>query len=352
MDIADADTRGNRGDRRSRRARRLRRLGRTSPVLGAAMAVGFLTTSCAPFVALNGVPNCNITPGDSVWRTNVTKQAKNPSSDTWLGNLGLSTGVHPDFGTVWDGAPNGIPYTVVDSTTPRGRITFDLDDSDTNVLYPEPATPNIEGGPNGTGDRHILMVDKDACRLYELWDAWPSASGWTAGSGATWDMTSNAMRTDGATSADAAGLQILPGLVRYEELAAAQQNDTAINHAIRITFPKLQKGYDWPASHNAGATTSTAYPKLGDWLRLKSTVDPMSFDPYIRPIVRALQTYGAIIADNGSAFYISGAPDPRFDDDKLGLLSGLKGNMFEFIDTANPSPIQVATGSYQSSEPN
>jgi hypothetical protein len=282
----------------------------------------------------------------------VTNQAVlAASSNTWISTLGSTRGVHPDFGTVWDGAPNGIPYTVVDSSTPRGRIAFDYPDSDTTVQYPLPADPNIEGGASGTGDRHILMVDKDACRLYELWDAHPSPSGWTAGSGATWDMTSNAMRTDGNTSADAAGLQILPGLVRWEELDAAQKNDTAINHAIRITFPTLQIGYKWPASHEAASSTSTSYPHLGDWLRLKSTVDPMAFDPYIRPIVRALQTYGAIIADNGSAFYISGAPDPRFDDSKLSLLSGVKGSMFEFIDIAHPTPIKVANNSYQTSEP-
>jgi hypothetical protein len=333
---------------RSGRARRLRRLRRSSPIVGAAVALGFLTSSCAPFVALNGVPNCNITPSDSVWRTKVTNQAVNPSSATWINSVGPTKSLHADFGTVWNGAPNGIPYTVVDHTTPRGHIAFDFDDSD-DVLYPLPANPNIEGGPTGDGDRHILMVDKDACRLYELWNAFPSSSGWTAGSGATWDMTSNAMRTAGATSADAAGLQILPGLVRWEELNAGE-----INHAIRITFPLLQQGYAWPASHNAGATTSTAYPHLGDWLRLKSSVDPNAFDPYVRPIIVALKTYGAIIADNSGpngAFFISGAPDPRFDDNELSTLGAIKGSMWEFIDTAHPTPIKVADNSYQTSEP-
>jgi hypothetical protein len=336
---------------------RTTRLKRLSPIIGAAAVLGFLSTGCVPFVALNGVTNCNITPTDSVWRTNVTNQAVHPSSATWIASVGATKSLHADFGTVWDGAPNGIPYTVVDSSTPRGHIAFDFADSDTSALYPLPSNPNIEGGPNGDGDRHILMVDKDACRLYELWDAHPTAttSGWTAGSGATWDMTSNAMRTNGSTSADAAGLQILPGLVRWEELDYAQKNHTQINHAIRITFPTLQQGFVWPASHNAGASTSTAYPHLGDWLRLKSTVDPSAYDPYVQPIIIALKTYGAIIADNSGpngAFFISGAPDPRFDDDKLSLLSSIKGSMWEFIDAAHPNPIKVANNSYQTAFPN
>ncbi len=322
---------------------RRRRVLRAAPVAAAAAAVSLISTSCAVFVGIPGV-GCALTPANSFWRADVSALPVHSSSTTWINSIGPTRGAKADFGAgLWDGGPIGIPYDVVSGTAAKQRLTFDYAEDSDDVPYPIPNPPHVEGGAASTGDRHVIMIDKDNCRLYETWSTYPGPNGWTsgvtAGSGATWDMKSNAMRTAGFTSADAAGLQILPGLVRYEELSAGQ-----ILHAIRMTVPTTQRAYVWPASHQAGSTTSTNYPPMGAWLRVKASVDPNRFDPYIRPIIVALKKYGAVIADNGSAFYFSGAPDDRFDNDKLALLSALKGSDFEFV---NASSLQVAPGSYQ-----
>jgi len=217
-------------------------------------------------------------------------------------------------------------------------VTFDYADESDPGGYPVPANPLIEGGNGSTGDRHILMIEKDACKLYELYSAYPNANGtWQAGSGIIMDMRSNAMRTAGWTSADAAGLPIAPGLVQYDEVASG-----VVQHAIRMTVPGTQGAYVWPASHVAGSDAA-AMP-MGTWLRLKASVNETLFDPAIRPIIVALKTHGAVIADNGSAWYMTGAPDPRWDNDKLATLSAIKGSDFQIVDA---SSLQVAPNSYQ-----
>jgi hypothetical protein len=263
-----------------------------------------------------------------------------PSSSTWIASIGSTRSLKADFGSgLWNGGPIGIPYNIVPGDQPKVSVSFEYAGESDPGGYPIPPNPYIEGGPNSTGDRHILMVDKDNCRLYELYAAYPNGDGtWRAGSGAIWDMRSNAMRPAGWTSADAAGLQILPGLVRYDEVEAGQ-----VLHAIRITVPTTHRSYVWPASHHAGSTSSTAYPPMGAWLRLKASVNPDNYDPYVRPIIIALKTYGAVIADNGSAFYLSGVPDDRWDNDKLRALAAIKGSDFEFIDA---SSLRVQPGSY------
>jgi hypothetical protein len=183
------------------------------------------------------------------------------------------------------------------------------------------------------------MVDKDACRLYELYAAEPTAGGWDAGSGATWDMRSNAMRPNGWTSADAAGLPILPGLVRYEEVEADD-----VHHAIRMTVPVTASTFVWPASHQAGSAGSSYLP-MGAWIRLRADFDENLVAPQARPIIRALKTYGGVIADNGSAWYMTGAPDERWDNDQLQTLGVVKGRDFKVVDA---SSMKVADGSYES----
>ncbi|MBI2704191.1 MAG: hypothetical protein HYX32_02705 [Actinobacteria bacterium] len=286
--------------------------------------------------------NCAITPTSAFWRADVSGLPVHPNSANWIANSGQTAGsggsrsLKADFGSgLWNGEKIGIPYNVADSSTPRYNLTFDIADESDQVPYPIPGNPNIEGG----GDRHILTVEKDTCRLYETWDTRLNNGQWEAGSGATWSMTSNAMRPDTWTSADAAGLQILPGLVRWEEW-----NSGVIPHAIRITIPHTQRAYDWPASHQAGDTTSSNTPKMGAWMRLKSTVNPDNYDPYLRPIIVALKTYGAVVADNGSPFYMSGAPDERWDNEKLQLLSAIRGSDFEYVNTTS---LKVANNSYQ-----
>ena len=207
---------------------------------------------------------------------------------------------------MWDGGPIGIPYTTVPGTQPKVPVSFDYADESDPGPYPIPPDAPIEGGPSSTGDRHVLVVDRDACRLWELYSAYPQNGGssWTAGSGATWDLNSNAMRPLGWTSGDAAGLPILPGLVRYDEVAAGE-----IDHVIRFTAPKTANAYVWPASHKAGSGGSSD-PPMGAWFRLKASYDISGFSAPNQVILRALKKHGMVLADNGSPFYMSGAPDP------------------------------------------
>jgi hypothetical protein len=236
--------------------------------------------------------------------------------------IGLSTGLHPDFS---DQGGYGIPINVVGPSTPRHTVSFNYADESDPGPYPIPANPKVEGG----SDRHILSWDTSACYLYEIFDAQLTASGWTGGSGAIWNLRSNALRPAGWTSADAAGLPILPGLVRYEEVAAGQ-----IAHAIRFTTPYTAKSYVYPARHQAGCSNnSRCLPPMGLRVRLKAAVDISGYSPANRVILTAMKQYGLILADNGSAWYITGAPDSRWNDDDLHDLGGIKGSDFEAVDT-------------------
>ena len=248
-----------------------------------------------------------------------------------MASIGTSVGLHPDFGTVWNGAPNGIPFTSVPGTQQRVPVSFTYADESDPGPYPIPSDAPIEGGPNSSGDRHVLVVDRDNCVLYEMYDAHPTADGsWNAGSGAVFPLTSDALRPRGWTSADAAGLPILPGLVRYDEVSAG-----SIDHALRFTAVNTQRAYVWPARHFASSNTSTSVPPMGTRLRLKASVDISRFSPANQVILRALQQYGMILADNGSNLYVSGAPDPRWDDSDLGNLRQIIGNNLEVVDASS-----------------
>jgi hypothetical protein len=253
------------------------------------------------------------------------------NSDLYVDTIGRDENVHPDFGAAWEGMPIGIPYMVVDSSQAKTEVTFDYADESDGGPYPIPDDPLIEGGPDGDGDRHILIVDKDTCTLHELFYALPQDDGtWTAGSGAIFDLTSNALRPDGWTSADAAGLPILPGLVRYEEVRAGE-----INHALRFTAPQTRQAYVWPARHYASDLTDENYPPLGQRFRLKADYDISGFSPHVQVILIALKKYGMILADNGSSWFISGAPDERWDNDSLRELKQLQGSDFEAVDVSS-----------------
>ena len=278
---------------------------------------------------LPGAPNCSIFPTTNVWNVRIDGRAVDPNSAALIGTIGIGKGLHMDFGSF---AGYGIPYQVVTSTTPRSTVTFQYDDESDHVGYPIPATPLIEGaGPptSTSGDRHILMVDRDACQLYELFAAHKSGSQWYAGSGAWWDLRSNALRPDGWTSADAAGLPILPGLVRYDEVAVGK-----IQHALRFTTDRTRTSYIYPARHQAGDYTGPAFPPMGLRIRLKASYDTSVFSPQARPIAEALKRYGMILADNGSDWYISGASHPSFDDDQMHELDDITGADLEVVDTA------------------
>jgi hypothetical protein len=275
--------------------------------------------------------SCPVLPADNIWNTSVDTLPVDKNSDLYVDTIGRDTNAHPDFGSEWEGTPIGIPYIVVDGTQAKVEVSFDYADESDQEPYPIPENAPIEGGPDGDGDRHILIVDKDTCTLYELFYAVPQDDGtWAAGSGAIFDLTSNALRPDAWTSADAAGLPILLGLVRYDEVASG-----AINHALRFTAPETRNTYVWPARHQASDLTDENYPPLGQRFRLKADYDISGFSPDVQVILTALKTYGMMLADNGSSWFISGSSDERWDNDILGELKQLTGDNFEAVDVSS-----------------
>ena len=278
------------------------------------------------------IAGCPIFPADNVWNTPIDHLPVDPRSSAYITTIGATTGLHPDFGTIWQGAPIGIPYTIVPGNQPKVSITFSYDDESDPGPYPIPPDAAIEGGDESTGDRHVLVLDRDNCMLYETFDSWPQPNGsWNAGSGAVFDLYSNDLRQSGWTSADAAGLPILPGLVRYDEVASGE-----ITHALRFTAPQTRKLFIWPARHYASTLTGTNYPPMGQRFRLKASIDISQFPPEVQVILRALKKYGMILADNGSPWFLSGAPDLRWDDDILvNQLKLVKGSQFEAVDESS-----------------
>jgi hypothetical protein len=267
-------------------------------------------------------------PSDNPWNVDVSAAAVDPNSSALIASCGNS-GLHPDFGTVWDGAPNGIPYVVVSGTEGKVPVSFMYTSESDPGPYPLPPGAPIEGGPSSSGDRHVLVVDRDNWKLYELFDAHPVNGGerWTAGSGAVFDLASNALRPAGWTSADAAGLPIFPGLVRYDE--AVEQSE--IRHALRFTCPRTRRAYVAPATHWASSSTDASLPPMGMRVRLRADFDVSTYPSEVRVILRAMQRYGMLLADNGSGWYVSGAPDPRWSDDKLATLSHVRSSDFQVV---------------------
>jgi hypothetical protein len=264
-------------------------------------------------------------PTTNVWNKRVDSLPVRSDSAALIAFMGSTVGLHPDFGTF---AGYGIPVNPVGSSTARSTVSFQWPGESDPGPYPIPASPKIEGNGAG-GDRHLLMVDPAACQLWELYAASHGSAGWTAGSGAIWSLKSNALRPDGWTSADAAGLPIYPGLARHDEVAAG-----VIAHALRFTVPTTRIGVHlYPARHDAGSSNNASAPPMGLRLRLKANVDISHYGPQSRVILTALKRYGMILADNGTGYYISGAPDPGWDDDELHALGGIKGSMFEVVNT-------------------
>jgi hypothetical protein len=308
---------------------------RTSLATTVLMALS-LTVGVAPRPASGESPDaagCAVFPVDNIWNVPVDGLPVEFDSDAYIATIGADVGVHPDFGTVWVGAPIGIPWVAVPGDQPEVSVQFLYDDESDPGPYPIPPEAPIEGGPDSTGDRHVLVLERTTCTLYELFYAFPQDGGawWTAGSGAVFDLDSNALRPETWTSADAAGLPILPGLVRYEEVVAGQ-----IRHAIRFTAPQTRRDYVWPARHYASSLTGSEYPPMGQRFRLRADFDVSMFSPQVQTILRALKKYGMMLADNGSAWYLSGTPDPRWDDETLvGELSQVKGSDFEAVDVSS-----------------
>ena len=267
-------------------------------------------------------------PADNIWHADVSGLPVHPKSSQYVSSIGSNAQAKADFGAgLWNGGPIGIPYNVVGAGQPTTAVTFGYDEDSDHVPYPIPANPSIEGGPNSNGDRHVLIVDNSSCTLYELYATYPNGNGtWHAGSGAVWNLTSNALRTDGYTSGDAAGLPILPGLVRYDEVASGR-----IDHAIRVTVPASDRSHLWPARHDAGSANSNL-PPMGLRLRLKAQFDVSPYPHDDQVILQAMKTYGVIVADNGSPWYMTGVPDERWNNDVLQQLRNVRGSDFEAVD--------------------
>jgi len=275
------------------------------------------------------IGNCPVFPGDNVWNTPVDTLPVDPLSAQYITQIGSGSHLHPDFGSgTYNGHRMGIPFNVVPGTTPKYSVTFTwLGESDAGP-YPIPANPLIEDG----SDAHLLVVDQDDCKLYELYSVTAPANGkgWQAGSGAIFDLRKNDLRTAGYTSADAAGLPMVPGLVRYEEVQAGH-----IDHALRFTVNNSKAGFVWPARHDAPYNTNSKSPVMGLRLRLKASYNISGYPADVQVILTALKKYGMIVADNGSSWYISGTSDDRWNNDSLSNISGVGGSNFEVVDESS-----------------
>jgi len=284
-----------------------------------ATVVGLTAAAPAP----PRLADCPVFPASNPWNQRVDKLPAAPGSAAIVASIGRDAPLHADFGSgLWQGAPIGIPYDVVGRGKPRSHIAFDYADESDRGPYPIPAGVHVEGG----GDLHAILVDRSSCRLYELYALRREDGRWHAGSGATWSLRSNRLRPAGWTSADAAGLPILPGLARYDEVARG-----AIRHALRFTAPRTRRAYVWPARHYASDSTDPRLPPMGLRLRLKASFDVRSFPRQARIVLVALKRYGMLLADNGSSWYVSGAPDRRWSNDQLHTLARVHGSDFEVV---------------------
>jgi hypothetical protein len=264
-----------------------------------------------------------IFPATDLWNQPIDTAAVDPNSDAIMSRIGLNDPLHPDFGASWNGGPFGIPYIVVADDTPRYPVTFDYADESDPGPYPIPANPPIEPG----GDRHLLVVVRSEWKAYELYNLRQEAGNWRAGSGAIWDLTNGTTRPAGWTSADAAGLPILPGLARYDEVMERGE----ISHALRFTLSRTRRAYVAPASHWASSSTNPLDPPMGMRVRLKASFDISGYPPSSQVILRALKKYGMILADNGSDFYVSGTADARWNDALNNTLKQVRSGSFEVV---------------------
>jgi hypothetical protein len=287
-----------------------------------------------------GAPNCPMFPANNIWNTDISKLPADSHSVAWLRSMNSArTFLHPDFGRNPGGFPYGIPYNIVTSAHPLVPITFQYASQSDKGPYPFGPDTLIEGGKNAGGDRHAIMVNSGACTLYELWHARFSRSGSTAGSGAIWSLTSNRLRPAGWTSADAAGLPILPGLLNFAQIQAAVKSGRPVTHAIRFTAEHTQSAYLWPARHAAGAGHHPSLPPMGARFRLKASFNVAGFcastAPYCadaKTVLTEMQHYGLILADNGSNWFFQGSSYPQWPDALVSLLKQIPAGAFEAVD--------------------
>jgi hypothetical protein len=288
----------------------------------------------AQALRLPSAPRCPIFPKTNAWNQRVDRLPVAANSAQIIGSIGADRGLKADFGSgLWEGAPIGIPITVVGRRQPKSRVAFEYADESDRGPYPIPRTVKIEGGRASDGDRHALILDRDSCRLYELFALYPQGRGWRAGSGAIWNLRSNRLRPAGWTSADAAGLPILPGLARYDEVRRG-----VIDHALRFTVRRTRRAYVYPARHYASNSNDPSLPPMGLRVRLKATFDVSGYPRQARIVLTALKRYGMMVSDNGSDWFITGQPHPRWRNDELRTLGRVRGSDFEVVDTSSLQP--------------
>ncbi|MFC7493968.1 MULTISPECIES: hypothetical protein [unclassified Nocardioides] len=288
-----------------------------------ALAVG---TTVAPVSAspVAGT-SCPTFPADNWWNADVRDLPVHPRSDAWLSHMSTERDLHPDFGGRY-----GIPITAVKGSHPKVRVRFDYASESDRVRYPLGRDTRIEGGRGSDGDKHAIVVDRDRCRLYETWNTRVRGGRWVVGSGAVWSLRSNALRPDGWTSADAAGLPILPGLLRWSEVRAGR-----VDHAIRFTTDVTSRHHLWPARHDAGSRSSLAYPPMGARFRLRSDLPTRGFSAYAVAVLDAMKTYGLVLADNGSPWYFQGEQSRRWPAGLVEELKEIPAAAFVAVDTSS-----------------
>jgi hypothetical protein len=308
------------------------------------LALATLPAGAATAPHLAGT-SCSVFPANNYWNTDISKLPVNTHSKTWINHMHPGVDLHPDFGPSYGAqpVPYGIPYTVVDNSHATHRVHFTYASESDDVRYPLGSDTKIEGGSNASGDRHALIVNKDTCRLYELWNVHHTSKGWTAGSGATWSLTSNHLRPAGWTSADAAGLPILPGLLRWSEVKSGH-----VDHAIRFTTDVTDRRYIWPARHQAGSVSDHSYPPMGARFRLKASFPISGYRADTQVVLRAMKHYGLVLADNGSPWYFQGAQSSKWPS---GLLDELKTIPAKAFVAVNTGPLEIWSSSMQARQP-
>jgi hypothetical protein len=304
-------------------------------VLGVA-AVGLPTSGASadlrPVVAPERpVSGCHVFPSTNYWNTDISALPEHPRSDAWMKHMSPRSNLHPDFGRAYgeQPVPYGIPITVVGAGHRRVDVRFQYARESDRVRYPLGRDTKIEGGRRAGGDRHAIVVDRSRCTLYETWNTRKRNGHWTAGSGAVWNLDHNALRPDGWTSADAAGLPILPGLLRWREVKSG-----TVDHAIRFTTDVTDHRYIWPARHRAGAVHNRSYPPMGARFRLKASFDMSGYGRKARVVLRAMQTYGLVLADNGSPWYFQGDATNKWPDSVISDLKQIPARAFVAVDTS------------------
>jgi hypothetical protein len=306
---------------------------RAARPMSAALVLGLALTVAGPVTTTTALPvgGCRVFPANNYWHADISQLPLHPRSSAWLSHMSTDVDLHPDFGPSYGDGPNyGMPITLVTDAHAKVSVRFRYASESDRVRYPFGNDTLIEGGRNSGGDMHAIVVNTSTCRLYETWATRVSENVWSAGSGATWSLSSNKLRPDGWTSADAAGLPILPGLLRWREV-----KEGSINHAIRFTTDVTSDHHLWPARHHAGSTTSWNHPPMGARFRLKASFSAAGYGPGARAVIAAMKKYGLVLADNGSPWFFQGERNSNWPESLIEQLKTIPASQFVAVDTSS-----------------